>query len=464
MTNSSIKILLAAAVAFAVYSCDDDSTSTIGSSLTGSDVSINIDSAFTVTGKTVRIENIRPQANSFLLGKMAIHNYGDISCDIVAQFLPSIQLDTANYSYENVDSLFLTMRYAIGNYMGDSIAPMGLTVYQLNKLLPSGISSDFNPEGYYDTKPLATTTYNTLPESNPLNSSGNYREINVTLPTSLGQRIFRDFQNNPANFADGRVFASNVFPGVYIKSSFGSGRMTMISSTSLTFHLQKVEKVTVSEDSVRMDTTTALHQYMLVTPEVISNNDLKYNMSESIRKLYDEGKDLLVAPAGYEMELTLPGKELAEAFRKAGENTSVLNNLTLTIPCDSIENNAEVTPPPYVLLVLKKDREQFFANNKLPDNITSFYAGHSDNAYTFSNMRAYLQQLLEKDEISAEDCTFCLVPVTVNFEAQSSGSYYYSQTSYVETDMQPYFMAPVMGTVDLTNAKIKLTYTTQKVH
>ena len=95
MTNSSIKILLAAAVAFAVYSCDDDSTSTIGSSLTGSDVSINIDSAFTVTGKTVRIENIRPKANSFLLGKMAIHNYGDISCDIVAQFLPSIQLDTA---------------------------------------------------------------------------------------------------------------------------------------------------------------------------------------------------------------------------------------------------------------------------------------------------------------------------------------------------------------------------------
>ena len=177
MTNSSIKILLAAFLAGAIYSCDEDTTSTIGSSLTGSDVTIVIDSAYTVEGKTLKMASIRPKASSFVLGNLAIENYGTLTSDVVTQFLPSTALDTANYSYNNVDSLFLTLRYAIGNYIGDSIAPMGLTVYPLNKALPTSISSDFNPDGYYNTTPLATTTYNTLPESNQLNSTETSRKV-----------------------------------------------------------------------------------------------------------------------------------------------------------------------------------------------------------------------------------------------------------------------------------------------
>ena len=360
MTNSSIKILLAACAAFAVYSCDETS-STIGSSLTGSDVTINIDSAFTVTGNTVRVENIRPKSNTFLLGKLAIENYGCLSSEIVTQFLPSTQLDTANYSYQNVDSLYLTLRYAIGDFIGDSVAPMGLTVYPLTKMLPSSISSDFNPAGYYDSKPLATTTYNTLDSSNPANSSGTYREIQVKLPTELGKDIFRNFEENPANFANGTVFSENVFKGLYLKSSFGSGRMTGISSTSLVFFLSRI-----IEGEEKNDTTYATHQYMLVTPEVVSNNDLNYDMSPTLTNLYNEGKNLLVAPAGYEMEVKLPAKEIVDKYLSTGKSLSVLNNLTMTIPCDTIENNASVTPPPYVLLVLKKDRDEFFAKTSSP--------------------------------------------------------------------------------------------------
>lgn len=459
MTNSSIKILLAACAAFAVYSCDETS-STIGSSLTGSDVTINIDSAFTVTGNTVRVENIRPKSNTFLLGKLAIENYGCLSSEIVTQFLPSTQLDTANYSYQNVDSLYLTLRYAIGDFIGDSVAPMGLTVYPLTKMLPSSISSDFNPTGYYDSKPLATTTYNTLNSSNPANSSGTYREIQVKLPTELGKDIFRSFEENPANFANGTVFSENVFKGLYLKSSFGSGRMTGISSTSLVFFLSRI-----IEGEEKNDTTYATHQYMLVTPEVVSNNDLNYDMSPTLTNLYNEGKNLLVAPAGYEMEVKLPAKEIVDKYLSTGKSLSVLNNLTMTIPCDTIENNASVTPPPYVLLVLKKDRDEFFAKNKLTDNKTSFYATYSatTGGYSFSNMRAYLQNLLEKEEITDEDCTFCLVPVIVNFETSSSSNYYYG-TTQVETDIQPYLLSPVMASVDLSKVKIKMTYTVQKIH
>lgn len=460
MTNSSIKILLAAFLAGAIYSCDED-TSTIGSSLTGSDVTIVIDSAYTVEGKTLKMGSIRPKATSFVLGNLAIENYGTLKSDVVTQFLPSTALDTANYSYNNVDSLFLTLRYALGNYIGDSIAPMGLTVYPLNKMLPNTITSDFNPEGYYNTTPLASTTYNTLPESNKLNSSETYREILVKLPQKLGRDIFKDFQDNPANFADGDVFSEKVFPGVYMRSSFGSGRMTVISSASLTFYLRKI---TVVNDTLN-DTINAIHQYMLSTPEVISNNNLHYRMSPKLEGMFNEGKNMLVAPLGYEMEVKLPGKKFVEDFNK--NDIAVLNNLTMTIPCDSIENNASVTPPPYVLLVLKKDREAFFRNNKLPDNKTSFYATYSSkNGYVFSDMRSYVLSLLDKvkdgEEITEDDYTFCLVPVQITQEAVVS-NYSYT-TTYVVTDVQPYLISPVMGTVDLDKAKIKMTYTVQKAH
>ena len=139
----------------------------------------------------------------------------------------------------------------------------------------------------------------------------------------------------------------------------------------------------------------------------------------------------------------------------------------MTIPCDSISNNASVTPPPYVLLVLKKDRDAFFRNNKLPDNKTSFYATYSaGTGYSFGDMRSYLLDLIDKaqdgKEITEEDYTFCLVPVQVTQEAIVS-SYSYT-TQYTVTDVQPYLISPVMGCVDLDKVKIKLTYTVQKAH
>ncbi len=461
MTKSSIKILLAAFLVGVVYGCDDDSVSTIGSTLTGSDVTITIDSSFTVSGKTLRIENIRPKSTSFILGKLAIENYGSIRSDVVTQFIPSVELDTAEYTSANVDSLFLTLFYNNGDYIGDSIAPMGLTVYPLTKMLPSDIDSDFDPTGYYDETPLTTAIYNTLPESNKLNSSETYRQIQIKLPSELGKHLFKSFEDNPSNFANGKVFSQNVFPGVYMKSSFGSGRMTTISNTALTFHLSKVEEIV--NDSITYDTISDIHQYMLVTPEVVSNNNLTYTMSSELQRLYDEGTNMLVAPAGYEMEIRLPGKELAEAFRSANPDHAVLNNLTMTIPCDSIANNASVTPPPYVLLVPKSQRDEFFAKNKLTNDTTSFYATYTPGiGYSFSNLRPYLKKLLEQDEITEEDCTFSLVPVAVNFETSSSSSYYYG-TSYIETDIQPYLLSPVMTTIDLSKAKIKLYYTTQTI-
>lgn len=449
----------------AMVSCDEDETSNIGSTLTDNTVEIVIDSVFSVTAHTRLVPTIQPKTTEQLIGLISVPGYGTLRSDVVSQFLPSTVLDTANYSSANVDSLSLTLSYARGAFKGDSVAPMGLTVYELNKLLPNDINSGFNPEGFYNSTPLASKIYNTstfLESSTVQNATS--RTIEVKLPAALGKKIYADFEKNPASFASGQTFANDVFKGVYIKTSFGSGRMTNISATGMSFYLSKI---TVSTDSVGKevkDTTSAVHQYMLVTPEVISNNNISYTMDEKLRTYLAQDSNMIVAPAGTEMEITFPAEQVIASYR-SGSNTNsntVLNTLSMFIPVDTIESNGIVTPPPYMLLVLKKDRDEFFAQNKLCDNKTSFYATYNSSigGYSFAGLRDYMMNLLDKETITAEDYTFAFVPVEVTLEALSNSGYYY-QTQYQATDIQPYLLNPVAAIVHAKDIKVKLTYSKQ---
>ncbi len=121
-------IVAAAAMLFAASACED-TTSNIGSSLVNDDVKIVIDSAFTANGRSVAIQSIRPKTVTQILGKIDVPEYGRLSSSVVSQFLPSTELDTANFVPSDVDSLILTLRYANGSFIGDSVAPMGVNVY-----------------------------------------------------------------------------------------------------------------------------------------------------------------------------------------------------------------------------------------------------------------------------------------------------------------------------------------------
>ena len=459
MKYRSLHILpLIALLTMAFIACDDEST-TIGSSLTGDNVEIIIDSSFTVSGTTYRVDYIQPKTTNQLIGSIMIPGYGTISSEVVTQFLPSTLLDTANYTAANLDSMLLNLSYLPTDFTGDSVAPLGVSAYELTKQLPSDIRSDFNPSGYYSTTPLGSTMYNASTIDDATTLALGYRQIKVKLPLELGKSIFNDFIENPSNFANGQIFSKNILPGMYITNSFGSGRLTVIKTTGLGFYFTKVTEET-DEDTgtVTKDTVTAEHQYMLVTPEVISNNIIHYSMAPSLESKIASGDNILVAPVGTEMEFEFPINDIINTYKSQGGTQGVLNGLALRIPVDSIVDG--VTPPPYVLMVLKKDRDEFFAKNKLPDNITSFYAQYNstNGYYAFSSLRSYLLNMLTYDSITEDDYTFVLVPVQVNFEQLVSSSYYYSTAQYTESEVLPYLGTPVVGQLNLDKAKIQLTF------
>ena len=112
-------------------------------------------------------------------------------------------------------------------------------------------------------------------------------------------------------------------------------------------------------------------------------------------------------------------------------------------------------------MVLKKDRDSFFAENKITDDLTSFYAQYDSTTgtYTFGALRDYIINLIEKDEITDDDITFVLTPVSLQVE--SSGDSYWGTSSSTVTAITPYISGPRMCTIDYSKTKIRLTYSKQ---
>lgn len=458
-----IKSVLASAIALTAtcFAACDDTQNTIGSSLVEDAITITIDSTFTVTGKSVVNSAVQSRTLLQLLGRIDAQGFGSLSSDVVTQFMPSSSLDTTGVTVNSIDSLKLMMAVYHGNFVGDSITPMGIEVYRLNRNLPSPIYSDFNPQGYFNpSEKLASTVYNasTLGESDSLKNA-TYHTLSVKLPLELAQEMFTAYKNNPTDFLSPTAFVNNVFKGLYIRNSYGSGRLTLVSNTLLRAYYHRTIKKDDGTDSVQ----TAMANYFAVTPEIITNNNIGLKLAPSIKNMIANGDNLVVSPTGYDAEFTFPLPDIISSYKNKKGDESAINSLTLTIPADSVANEFGFGPAPYMLMILKNKKDEFFQNNSLPDYLTSFYATYDETnaCYYFGALRDYLISMMEKESITADDYTFVLTPVYITTE--SSGSYYYGTTSTV-TAVTPFISTPSLAKISFDKAKIKFTYSNQVIN
>ena len=199
---------------------------------------------------------------------------------------------------------------------------------------------------------------------------------------------------------------------------------------------------------------------MGVTPEILTNNIIKLQLSDQLTQRINSGENLLVAPTGYDIDFTFPAQEIMSKFRNEGGPNAVLNNLSFELPLEYVTNDYGITAPPYVLMVLKNKRQEFFADNKINDDVTSFLGTFDliSLEYKFNDMRSYILDLLEKENVTADDYTFTLTPVSLVTEQQTNS---YGQTSNVVTAINPYVDGPAMVKVLLDKVKITLVFTRQ---
>lgn len=460
MKISSLKIAAIAATSAIMASCDD--AGSIGSSLVENENDIQVEENFTVEGTTLDNSQIQSRSITQLIGSIDTDTYGAFSSDFVTQFMPAATIDSTLVSANDIDSVKYLMMYSQGNFVGDSIIPMGLEVYRLNKALKAPIFSDFKPEDYYDpAKPLASKVYTATNLQLPSDSLKKliYREIYVDMPRSLGVELFDLYQTNPGAYLDPNLFCDQ-FKGFYVKNSYGSGRVTKIEVSVIRLYYHYATKNAAGRDTVY----NLIGDFYATTPEVITNNNIDYSISSALRDRIAAGEHLIVAPAGTEIEITFPINEVMERYHQKAGQISVINNLTFSIPASAIDNDHNISLPENLLLILKKEKQQFFEKSKITDSKTSFYATYNaaTGCYEFQSMRQYLLDCLAKDgTIAPEDYTFVITPVSITKE--NFGQSYYSQGTSIISAIVPYIAQPAMTRLDLKNSKIILTFSNQNL-
>lgn len=457
-----IKSIIACALAAATFisSCDDNE-SNIGSSIIEDRISITVDSTFTITGRSVANSAVQSRTLLQLLGRIDAAGYGALSSDVVTQFMPSTSLDTTGVTVEMIDSLKLMMAVYHGNFVGDSITPMGIEVYRLNRDLPSPIFSNFDPAGYYDpSQKIGSLIYNasTLGESDSLKNTS-YHTISVNLPRELAQEFFTAYKNDPSSFSSPSSFINRVFKGIYIRNSYGSGRLTLVSNTLMRAYYRRKDKKDDGTDTIK----PAMANYFAVTPEIVTNNNIGLRLAPSVTSLVNQGENIVVSPTGYDVEFEFPLTEIISSYKTNKGDESAINSLTFSLPVDSVPNDFGFGPAPSMLMILKSKKNDFFQNNSLPDNITSFSADYDavNGRYYFGSLRNYLMDMIDKDDITADDYTFVLTPVYITVE--TSGDYYYGTSSTI-TAVTPYISAPSMTKILFDKAKIRFTYSNQIIN
>ncbi len=447
-------MIAAAAIYSCLTACNDDSTS--GSSIVQDEIAVVIDSAYTLQAQAVENSSVQSRTVSQLIGRINAKGYGRLESDVVTQFMPASQFDTVRITPSEIDSLKLMMAVSLNNIIGDSIVPMGIDVYKLNKLLPSPIYSDFNPTDYYDPNPIASSIYNVSAASADTLLSATTRYIEIKLPVEEGRRIYQEYLDNPSTFTSPTAFA-RFFPGLYLKNSYGSGRIVNVTSTLMQMYYHYTYRNAHDRDT----TVNRVGNYFAVTPEIITNNNISFRPAQSIDQAVANGEAIITAPTGSDVEITFPTEKIIAGYHAVNSDLKVINALSFSIPGEIIANECQIAPPEYLLMVLKSKKAEFFANNSLPDNTTSFYAKYNSSTglYSFGNMRAYIMQMLEKQNLTPDDYVFTLTPVTATFESTSS----YYETSEVLIGLAPYVAAPVMVRLRPDKAKIKFTYSSQKI-
>lgn len=443
-------------------SCEN-STEGIGSSLIQGESEVVIHNEFTLTGRSTPNQRIESRTITQLLGDINAEGYGRFSSDFVCQFMPASRLVTDGVTAEDIDSMKLVFSYPNGSYVGDSIAPMGLEVFRLNRQLPTPIFSTLDPADYCDltAAPLASHIYvgNAQGQTDSIKALA-YREIKVDMPLQLARELFNLYLDNPAAYSFPSEFAK-YFPGVYVRNSFGAGRVTQIQLTNMIMYYH-----TTALDSEGNPVITR-HEggYYAVTPEVVSNNNISFTIDPALQARIDNGESILVAPVGQDVEIEFPIEDIIDYYNTNRGALSVVNTLTLSLPVELIENNYGIAPPDNLLMVLSTEKENFFLNNLLNDDKTSFLASYNatKKTYEFTSLRTYFTDMLAEynanGRIPSEKTTFTLTPVQLTTENTSSG-YYGSTTTYVSA-ITPYIGKPAMAKLSLDKADITFQFSKQ---
>ena len=341
------------------------------------------------------------------------------------------------------------LRLYFTQYYGDSLTTMKARVRELSRenIMEEGKAyySDFDAAEFLTDAPRVdkTTTYSiydpTIPNSTLTNSSY-YRNITISLPAAYGSEILRAYYTSPQHFANSYEFIHHVCPGFYVENVGGIGNMLDVEFSTLDIYYSYRGTATDGRDT----TYTGISRFA-ATEEVLQNTSVETQIPEELLA-EDNPYTLLKSPAGIYTEITLPIDEIL-----GGEHAKdTLNSAQIVFDQyntgSNLTNSFTLAPPANILMLPKSEMDEFFVENKIPDNVTSFMTQYNNGSYAFNNIARLIKTLYQRRDTSEPDWNkVVLVPVDAEYTSIST----LYTTTQVLTRLRP---ALSLSTVHLAGA------------
>ncbi|MCR4853615.1 MAG: DUF4270 domain-containing protein [Prevotella sp.] len=401
---------LAAAMLFAVCiaSCDD-TTDTIGTSLTDNMDHLQITTdTFNVSSRSIVADSVFSRSTIGYLGTIKDPETGArISSDFMVQFntfedyrFPATDSIVSVQDGEIIaDSCEIQLFYS--SFFGDSLTTMQATAYEMATPMQEGVRyySNYDPmanglirEGGICKKKTYTLSDQSVKDS--LRATSNYSpsiRISLNEPytdkdgktyNNFGTYIMRKYYENPNYFKNSYNFIHNVCPGFYVKTTGGLGCMAYIDISWISVYFRVKSGDNVSVGVARFSGTEEVLQATHIT------NDQK-----KIKQLAEDPTcTYLKSPAGIFTEVELPVNDITlnhanDTLNSAKLKFSRINN--------NVHGSNTLSVPSSLLMVERDSMYTFFEKGKNIDNKQTFVTSYSANAYSFSNISGLIRHMAE---------------------------------------------------------------------
>jgi len=436
-----MKTLYVAALMVLGFTACDDTTDTLGDSLTHTaDKFELITDTFGISTRSIVADSVLASSVYPYLGHV---KDGETNSYVTSSFYSQMGvLRTMYYGAPKEDSLrcekdewgnYIADKCYLGvyfnSYTGDTLNTMKMTLHELVKPLEEGNKyySNFDIEKVffkqktaYEIKLAKSYTYQGLvttdsmrPVIIDLNKDQVYVDKSGNKYKNFGTYILTKVYKNPELFSSSYNFIHNVCPGFYFKQTGGIGNMGEIAFINMA----------VSFKAIRGDTLSAAEIVFPGTEEVMQSTFIN-NDAERISEIAeDETCTYVKSPSGIFTEVELPIEDI-----KRGHENDTISSAKIVIPRYNYTTDETIfKAPSYIMMVPKDSIYSFFESKKVPDSKTSYLASFnsSANTYTFNNISDMVNMLWTNRQNGKADEDWnkvVLIPVSVTTNSSTSST------------------------------------------
>ena len=425
-----------------IYTACNDTIGRVGLDMMPGDKIVNVfDTTVFVSAKTVEVDSIYAKTTNGFLGEFYDPSYGNIKSSYICQYYPSVGFPYLDSIVGGkIDSVRLNIYYS--TVIGDTLAPMEVTVYPVNKLLDKNYYTNSNPEDFCDmNNPFAkySFTARNMNISDSLlqvwqTNYGYYSYISIPLPVKIGQDYLDSLMAKKQTTMGLDDFL-NFFPGTYLKTTYGAGCMLPIDMTQIFLYYTRLTS-TLTDSNGNNDSTgyVVSSAAFTVTKEIIQLNKFE-NTNPAFLLQDDTAKTYLKTPAGVFTELTIPIKQIVQGIGKMKFSSVALSlkaypasdwNYSLQFPgsassmVPTLSSDGTIGASAKLLLIEPDSVANFFENTKVADGQTTFTTQLNASTYTydFPNISNLIQSAINK--APDQDLRLWVIPVQTTWVQSTS--------------------------------------------